>query len=71
MEAAVVGADRRVHIRPVSVGRNLGATIEVTAGLSASDRVIDNPSDSLVEGQRVRVAPPVGDRPTGGPDEAG
>ena len=55
MEAAVVGSDDRVHLRRVTVGRDLGASIEVSSGLSPADRVVDNPPDSLAEGQRVRV----------------
>jgi hypothetical protein len=37
------------------VGRDLGQTIEITAGLQASDRVIDNPPDSIANGELVRV----------------
>jgi RND family efflux transporter MFP subunit len=59
MQAAVVGPDDRVQLRPVTVGRNLGATIEVTSGVGPSDAVIDNPPDSIANGQRVRVIAPV------------
>ena len=54
-EAAIVGADNHVRLRRVTVGRDLGATIEVASGLSPSDRVIDNPPDSIAAGQLVRV----------------
>lgn len=65
LEAAVVDADDHVRIRPVTVGRDLGTSIEVTSGLAPSDRVIDNPPDSIASGQLVRVidpnhAPPAG-----------
>ncbi|HLZ81920.1 MAG TPA: efflux RND transporter periplasmic adaptor subunit [Caulobacteraceae bacterium] len=54
-EAAIVGADDHVRLKRVTVGRDLGATIEVGSGLSPSDRVIDNPPDSIADGQLVRV----------------
>jgi multidrug efflux system membrane fusion protein len=66
MEAAVVGDKETVHLRPVKVGRDLGGVIEVIAGLSPSDRVVDNPPDSLAEGQLVRVVHPVPARHHGG-----
>jgi len=54
-QAAVVGLDNHVHLKPVTVGRDLGATIEVESGLTPEDRVIDNPPDSISNGQLVRV----------------
>ena len=54
-QAAVVGPDNHVHLKPVTVGRDLGATIEVESGLTPEDRVIDNPPDSISNGQLVRV----------------
>jgi len=66
MEAAVVGSNDRVSLRPVTVGHDLGTSIEITSGLSPSDRVINNPSDSLANGQLVRVIEtPVADRHAG------
>jgi RND family efflux transporter MFP subunit len=56
-EAAVVGPDNHVRLRPVTVGRDLGTTIELASGLSPSDRVIDNPPDSISDDQLVRVMP--------------
>jgi multidrug efflux system membrane fusion protein len=54
-EAALVGPDDRVVLRKVTVGRDLGPTLEITSGLTARDRVIDNPPDSIAGGQLVRV----------------
>ncbi len=55
-QAAVVDKDGKVHLRPISIGRDFGTTIEVLSGLDVSDRIIINPSDSLEEGQQVHVA---------------
>ena len=71
MEAAVVGPDDRVHLRPVTIRRNLGATMEIASGLTASDRVIDNPPDSVAEGELVRVIPSDQAKPQHGAADAG
>ncbi|HWK82321.1 MAG TPA: efflux RND transporter periplasmic adaptor subunit [Caldimonas sp.] len=52
---AVVDAAGRVHLRPVTLGRNLGESIEVQEGIGTRDRLVVNPSDSLAEGDRVTV----------------
>jgi RND family efflux transporter MFP subunit len=53
---AIVGPDSHVKIRSVIVSRDLGSSVEIGAGLSASDRVVDNPPESLVDGDLIRVA---------------
>jgi len=55
---AVVGKDSKVHLRPISIGRDFGATLEILGGLDVSDQIIINPADSLEEGQQVHVAKP-------------
>jgi hypothetical protein len=45
-----------VELRKVQVGRDFGQTVEIITGVTAADRVITNPSDSLVTGIKVRVA---------------
>ena len=55
---AVVDKDNIVHMHPISIGRDFGATLEILGGLEVSDRIIINPSDSLEEGQKVHVANP-------------
>ncbi len=53
---AVVGADNRVHLRPITIGRDYGTTLEILWGVSVGDRIIVNPPDSLEDGQTVNVA---------------
>jgi len=53
---ATVDAANRVHLKPVTLGRNLGEAIEVIDGIAAGDRLVVNPSDSLGEGDAVAVA---------------
>ncbi|MDR3527134.1 MAG: efflux RND transporter periplasmic adaptor subunit [Rhizomicrobium sp.] len=54
---AVLGADNRVIIRPVQIARDNGQTVELAKGLKPSDRIIDNPPDSLSAGDAVHLAP--------------
>jgi hypothetical protein len=55
---AVVTADSKVALRSVQLGRDFGTEYEVVDGLSATDRVILNPPDSLLEGQPVKAVSP-------------
>jgi len=55
---AVVGPDNKVQLRPINIGRDYGATLEILGGVSPADRVVINPPDSLEEGQQVNVAQP-------------
>ena len=53
--AAVVAEDGKVHLAPVIIGRDYGTEVEILGGLKASDSIVLNPSDSIEEGQTVRV----------------
>lgn len=56
LHVATVGERDRVVLKPVKIAADLGTTVEVSSGLDPSDRVIDNPPDSLQSGDTVRVA---------------
>jgi membrane fusion protein, multidrug efflux system len=56
VQAGIVEANGTVRLADVSVGRDYGNTVEIVHGLSESDAVIINPSDSLAEGMKVRIA---------------
>jgi RND family efflux transporter MFP subunit len=53
---AVLGPKNRVEIKPVSIVRDLGTAVEIASNLSRNERVIDNPPDSLRQGDEVRIA---------------
>lgn len=57
---AVVGADGRLALRQVTLGRDFGSHVEVLGGLTGNERVVVNPGDGLVAGTPVRVSPPTG-----------
>ena len=54
-QVAVVGEDDRLHFKPIVVSKILDNVVEVTQGVSESDRIVNNPSASLLEGDKVRV----------------
>jgi multidrug efflux system membrane fusion protein len=56
LAVATVGPDNRVLMKYVTIGVDQGAFVDLATGLGPSDRVIDNPPDSIVDGDRVRVA---------------
>jgi hypothetical protein len=56
LQVGVVGSDGKVDLHSVQIGRDFGQKVEVLSGVSASDQVIVNPSDSLVSGTTVRLA---------------
>jgi membrane fusion protein, multidrug efflux system len=56
VQVGVVGANNSVQLRDVKVGRDFGVQSEILSGVSESDKVIVNPSDSLTNGTAVRVA---------------
>ena len=46
------------HLVPVVVGEDDGATVQIVSGLSAADKVIQDPPDSLIEGEKVAPEAP-------------
>jgi RND family efflux transporter MFP subunit len=56
LNVAVVGPDNRITIKPIDVARDLGTEIEVASGVAAADRLIENPSELLQNGDEVQIA---------------
>ncbi|HTA29821.1 MAG TPA: efflux RND transporter periplasmic adaptor subunit [Candidatus Cybelea sp.] len=55
LQVGVVRSDGTVELRSVKVGRDFGQNIEILDGLTSADHVIANPTDSLVDGVKVRI----------------
>jgi len=53
---ATVDENDKVVSRPVQLGRNLGKDVEIVSGISATDKIIDSPQESLTAGETVRIA---------------
>lgn len=50
--------DNVAHLVPVTIGQDDGRTIQVITGLNNGDRVIQDPPDSLIDGEKVHVLTP-------------
>jgi RND family efflux transporter MFP subunit len=58
MQVATVtqGGDGSVaHLVPVVIGEDDGATVQIVSGLNPSDKVVQDPPDSLIDGEKVTV----------------
>lgn len=54
-QVATVDGSGHVHLIKVAMGRDLGGSVEIQNGLNASMKIVDNPPDSIAEGELVRV----------------
>ena len=50
--------DGKAKLVPITIGRDDGRTVEVIAGLHLGDQVVQNPPDSIVDGEVVHVVQP-------------
>ena len=57
-QVAVVTEDDRVHLKTITVSKLMDNAVEVEEGVSASDRIVNNPTAALLEGTKVRVVTP-------------
>jgi RND family efflux transporter MFP subunit len=52
------GNETIAHLVPVTIGEDDGATVQVVTGIGPNDQIIQDPPDSLVDGQRITVVHP-------------
>jgi len=57
-QVAVLTEDDRIHLVPVTVSKLMDNVVEVAEGISTGDRIVNNPSAALLEGEKVRVVTP-------------
>jgi RND family efflux transporter MFP subunit len=55
-QVATLDGGDKVVLKNVQLGRDLGDSVEVVAGLTPSDRIVNNPPETLASGDTVRVA---------------
>src|ERR1700732_4291338 len=55
-QVAVLGEGDKVVMKSIQIGRDFGDSVEVIAGLTASDRVIDSPPETRQAGDRAQLA---------------
>jgi len=56
MQVATLDANSRIKLKTITIARDLGDAVDVGSGITAKDRIIDNPSDAFQDGDEVRVA---------------
>src|SRR5882757_3573723 len=54
-QIAILDSNDKVVLKNVQLGRDFGDSVEVVAGLSPSDRIINSPPETLAAGDAVRV----------------
>jgi multidrug efflux pump subunit AcrA (membrane-fusion protein) len=64
LRVAIVTPESKLHLQPISIERDLGATLQVASGLSGSERVVQIASAELSEGLKVD---PVAAKPPAAP----
>jgi RND family efflux transporter MFP subunit len=55
LSIATLTPDNHVAYRKIQISHDQGSVVEIASGVSTTDRVIDNPPDSLENGDLVRV----------------
>ena len=55
LRIAVAKSDNTAQLIPVTLGRDFGDYAEITTGLTEQERVISNPPDSIIDGERLNV----------------
>ena len=64
---AVVDAGGHVKLHTVTIGHDLGNSLEIVDGIAASDKLVLNPADSLADNDIVTLVP---DKPAEAPKKA-
>ncbi len=56
LQVATVSSEGRIVLKQVTISRDLGNEVEIGSGIAADDRVVTNPPDGIVTGDKVRIA---------------
>lgn len=56
-QLATVDSQNHISLKHVVLGKDFGSVVEILEGISAQDRIVPNPPDSLTDGSAVEVAP--------------
>jgi RND family efflux transporter MFP subunit len=66
LQLGTVVDGNKAHLIPVVIGQDDGATVQIVSGINDGDKVIQDPPDSLIEGEKVYVEPAANTTPAGG-----
>jgi RND family efflux transporter MFP subunit len=56
LQVATVDKGHRIRLIRVVPGRDFGKSMEILSGIGEGDLIVDNPPDSIMEGQEVSIA---------------
>jgi RND family efflux transporter MFP subunit len=54
-QVAIVDAQGKVKLRNVVIGKDFGSKVQIASGVTANQKVIDNPPDAVLDGDTVKV----------------
>jgi RND family efflux transporter MFP subunit len=66
LQVATVVDGNMAHLVPVVIGEDDGATAQIISGISANDKVIQDPPDSIIEGEKLSPESVQGSNNAGG-----
>jgi RND family efflux transporter MFP subunit len=55
LKVAVAKSDNTAELESVTLGRDFGDVAEITTGLTGRERIISNPPDSIIDGERLNI----------------
>jgi hypothetical protein len=55
LRVAIAKSDNTAELLPVTLGRDFGDYAEITTGLTGQERIISNPPDSVIDGERLNI----------------
>jgi RND family efflux transporter MFP subunit len=55
LRVAIAKSDNTAELHPVTLGRDFGDFAEITTGLTGQERIITNPPDSIIDGERLNI----------------
>jgi hypothetical protein len=58
LRVALVTPNNTLHLQSIGIERDLGATLQVSSGITATDRVVQIAGAELTEGQKVEPVAP-------------
>jgi RND family efflux transporter MFP subunit len=58
LQVATVDSNNKTKLVAITLGRDFGSQVEVLSGLNGDDKVIVNPSDSVIDGEQVNPQSP-------------
>jgi RND family efflux transporter MFP subunit len=55
LRVAIAKSDNTAELVPITLGRDFGDFVEVSTGLTGQERIVSNPPDSIIDGERLDI----------------